>query len=306
MISEKHKIALSVDIEDWYHGPAVIGSDFSKYKTIEDFEKEHSFYFEKLEKYVDEVLEILSLQKVKATFFIVADLANRRPSIIEKINKHQHEIACHSLNHYSKCNPSTNQMRFTKTEFIERTNKARSILESFTSQKVIGYRAPNAYIHPSMIDWLEEMGFLYDSSVSINSLYKKGCGEIENVDTRPYYPLQGSLSAGEWASRSIIEFPWSYWKIGSFKLPTAGGPALRLFGYNAIKNGINQSLKRGHTCLYFHAIDISEEKFPSLGNKRPFYFLIKGNIIKKRIHKLLTSFAGQFTTYQNLLQETNA
>ena len=32
-----NKIAISIDVEDWFHGPSITGSDFSFYSSIDDF-----------------------------------------------------------------------------------------------------------------------------------------------------------------------------------------------------------------------------------------------------------------------------
>ena len=57
------------------------------------------------------------------------------------------------------------------------------------------YRAPGAFISGWMIDLLEELGFKYDSSVSVNSIYNKTDIKPKNVTTVPYYPRKGSLSS---------------------------------------------------------------------------------------------------------------
>ncbi|PCJ57039.1 MAG: polysaccharide deacetylase [Planctomycetota bacterium] len=301
-----NKVALSIDIEDWYHGPAVIGSSFSKYKTINDFEKENDFEFHKLNKYIQRILEILKTYDVKATFFIIGDLANRYPEIVTSIIKDKHEIGCHGMYHYSKYDPAEDKMRYPADEFKEMTLASKKILEDQSGQQVNGYRAPGAYVCGEMIDILEDCGFSYDSSVCVNSIYKKSGGSLRGVDTKPYTPKKGSLEKNnENNERTILEFPWSYYKLFNFKFPTAGGPFLRFFGSTYISRGIKQSLKRGHTGFYSHAIDISEEEFPQLGKHRPFYFLIKGKMVEKRLIRLIKKFKDQISTYQEILNEIN-
>ncbi len=36
-MSKNNKIFLSVDLDDWYHTPAITGSSFSIYKTVDEF-----------------------------------------------------------------------------------------------------------------------------------------------------------------------------------------------------------------------------------------------------------------------------
>ncbi len=150
---------------------------------------------------------------------------------------------------------------------------------------MIGYRAPNALVGGWMLDSLEKMGFKYDSSVCINSLYNKMDAAPKNVSTYPYYPMEGSLEKG--TDRNFTEYPWAYYDLAGFKIPTTGGPMLRFLGSHMILRGLRQSLKRGDTVFYFHSIDISNERFPQIGRGRPFYWAIKGNTVEKKIRHIL-------------------
>jgi hypothetical protein len=148
----------------------------------------------------------------------------------------------------------------------------------------VGYRAPNAFVSGWMLDSLESIGFKYDSSVSVNSLYNKTDSSLKTVSSFPYYPLEKGLEAGD--DRNFIEFPWAYYQ-NIIKIPASGGPILRFLGAPLVLNGLIQSLKRGHTIFYFLPIDISCAKFPSVGNNRPFYWCMKGKLVERRIRHIL-------------------
>ena len=75
-----------------------------------------------------------------------------------------------------------------KDEFEQRTFSAKKILE-----KYIGYRAPNALIGGWMVDSLEQIGFRYDSSVSVNSLYNKTDSDLEATLLCPIILLKTDL-----------------------------------------------------------------------------------------------------------------
>jgi len=173
------------------------------------------------------------------------------------------------------------------------------MLESVCKENVVGYRAPNALIGGWMLDSLEKIGFMYDSSVCVNSLYNKTDSSLKGVSSYPYYPKKNGLEIGE--ERKIVEFPWAYWNVLGFKIPTSGGAMLRFLGAYVIFKGLKQSLKRqtlgkfdqnatwGHTVFFFHPIDISNEKFPNVGKGRPFFWVVKGKIVEKRIRYILTN-----------------
>ena len=49
--------------------------------------------------YTDELLKILEQRQVKATFFMVAENAEKHPELVAKIAAQGHEIALHALKH---------------------------------------------------------------------------------------------------------------------------------------------------------------------------------------------------------------
>ena len=279
-------LAITVDIEDWYHIPSVTGSPFSRFKDVDEFFSEWTGKYDYLTEPTLRVLELLEHFDVRGTFFVVADVAEHYPGLVEKIVARGHEIACHGLHHACKIHPKTKHPMMPQNEFEERTSQAKKMLEKASGQEVVGYRAPAAYVAGWMLDSLEKLGFKYDSSVSVNSFYNKSDSRLNRVDTKPYYPKKGSLEPGN--KRGILEIPWPYFKLG-LRFPTGGGPMLRFLGAKYIMLGLNQSRKRGDTVFYFHPIDISKEKFPSVfSRQRPFYWAIKGEVIEKRLEHMLT------------------
>ena len=276
--------SLTVDIEDWYHIPSVCGSTFSHFQDVDEFFEKWDGRYDYLTNSTKRVLKILDQYKIPATFFIVADVIEHYPGLVESIVEHGHEIACHGLHHSCVIDSRTKKPLINPDDFRKVTAKAKGDLERISGEKVIGYRAPNALIAGWMIDTLEELGFTYDSSVSVNSLYNKSDSELKGVSSAPYYPKHHDLEPTEY--RDFVEFPWPYYDLG-FKIPTGGGPMLRFLGARVIYRGLRQSLRRGHTVFYFHPIDISTDPFPNIGNNRPLYWIVKGEIIERRIRHLL-------------------
>lgn len=296
-----NRVIVSVDVEDWYHGPTVI-SPKDPSKTLESF-LAGTGDVERAYRYINSCLDLLAAHDIKATFFWVAEYARRFEGLIKEVVAQGHEVACHGLCHYSKLDTATRHNVFSEEEFAARTREAKEILENLSGQQVIGYRAPNAYVSGMMIDVLEDLGFRYDSSVSVNSLYNKTDGELRGVGTAPYYPRRGGLDRGE-EKRRIVEFPWPYLDLMGFKVQSAGGPFLRLFGTPLIGAGIRQSLRRGHTAFYFHPIDICNEPIPlEFDFRRPLLWMVKGNVVKRRIARLLAEFAPMTANFASVVDE---
>ena len=89
-----------------------------------------------------------------------------------------------------------------------------------------------------MLDSLEKIGFKYDSSVCVNSLYNKTDSSLEGVSSYPYYTKKNGLEIGEEKERNFVEFPWAYWNVFGLKIPASGGPMLRFLGAHVIWKGL--------------------------------------------------------------------
>jgi peptidoglycan-N-acetylglucosamine deacetylase len=285
-----HPLTVTVDIEDWYHIPSVTGSPFSVYPDVDTFFAAWRGRYDYLSGPTKNLLSLLDDFHIRATFFIVADVIEHYPGLIESIAERGHEIACHSLHHACVIDPRTKVPLYSGQTFLEETNTARRMLEIISDSPVQGYRAPNAVIAGWMLDILEDLGFNYDSSVCSNSFYNKSDSDLEGVSSVPYFPLQGDLVPGP--SRHLMEFPWSCLDIGKLRIPTAGGPMLRFLPLPLIRKGVQQSLKRGPAAIYIHPIDISREPFPRVGKGRPLYWLMKGKIVEKKLRSLLRSLSN--------------
>jgi peptidoglycan/xylan/chitin deacetylase (PgdA/CDA1 family) len=282
-------LAITIDIEDWYHIPSVCGSPFSVYRDTCDFFDTWKERYDYLTQPTRRILDLLSHYGIKATFFVVADVAEHYPGLVESIVSEGHEIACHGLHHSCTIDPKNKKPLMNRETFEKETKLAKNILEKIAGVPVIGYRAPNALIAGWMIDSLENLGFRYDSSVSVNSLYNKTDSSLGGVSSHPYYPEKFRLTPGE--RRAIVEFPWAYYTIGGFKVPTSGGPMLRFLSAGMMYKGLQQSLKRGHAVFYFHPVDVSYEDFPAVGKGRPLYWMIKGKIVENRIRYIFNQFS---------------
>lgn len=281
-----NKLGFSLDIEDWYHIPPISGEPESIYKNSKEFLSQWRSSYDYITIPTMEILDILDQYEIITTIFIVNNILENYPELIQEIKKRKHEIGCHGLYHESKLNPITKRAIFNKSEFINRTILSKKQLEHHFNTSVVGYRAPNSYISGWMIDALEEMGFEYDSSVSVNSLYNKTDSRLDGVSTTPYFPEIGQLNIGKFR-RNIVEIPFSFYNILGCRIPTNGGPMLRFFGPQIIKNGIIQSLKKGPTSFYFHSIDVCSKSFPYLSFSNRLFWLIKGEKVKKYIINII-------------------
>jgi hypothetical protein len=300
----KNLIALSFDIEDWYHTPLVTGSSFAKYPTLEDFLKSNPQ--ESVDCISDEtirLIEILDHYKVTATFFMVADVAQRYPKIVDALQGSRHEIASHSLTHQSGIDAKTKQPSISYQAWYNEQFEAKKVLEDIFGVNVIGFRAPNAVLANWMLPLLEEIGFKYDSSVAFNTLYNKTNVTLRDIPSSPYYINTSNMTPSN-SPGKLMELPWSNYRIAPFlTLPAGGGYFFRLLGPIYFKQVLKKALKRSDSMFYLHPIDISRKPIPAENpNNRPLYWINKGETTEKNLIKMLKEFRGAFTTCQEIYE----
>jgi len=289
------KIALSFDIEDWYHNLFITDSSFSKYYDTDEFFKKWKGRYDYITESTIRLLKILKSFNINATFFVVADIIENYPEIVKELKESNNEIACHSLHH--NCAIDSKKKLYSIEKWENDLIHAKKILENDFEREVIGYRAPGAYFTTWMIDILERNGFKYDSSIAYNSFYNKTNVILNDIPSFPYYLNKNDLSNRNPNSK-LMELPWSYCKISEkIILPAGGAYFFRLLGYSYFKYTLKQCLKNGDAMFYIHPIDITYDKIPMRNFKaRPFYWINKGKTTEKRFIKLLKAFKNQFAT----------
>lgn len=141
--------ALSIDVKDYW-------SIFSRDWLGKDIEPSAAVV-----KNTEWFLETLSRYDVKATFFILGEVAKKFPSLVKKIAEDGHEIGAHGFLHKQI-------FRLTKEEFRREVADCKKLLEDTISGSVLGHRAPAFSIMPKTkwaLEILAQEDFKYDSSV---------------------------------------------------------------------------------------------------------------------------------------------
>ncbi len=197
----------------------------------------------------EKVLDLFDQMSICATIFIVGDLAQKHPEIIEKAVKDGHEIGLHSHKHIplELLNPD---------EFERELTAAKTLLQEISGQKIDGFRAPTMSLtHKTRwaIPILQRVGFNYSSSVlpAKNPLY--------GWDGLPRHPFR-------WLD-SVIEFPCPVTNILGFTIPYLGGAYFRLFPSVVRKMGVRRSSSEEALWTYCHPWEFDpEEKYYQLEN----------------------------------------
>src|SRR5438874_8239119 len=147
------QIILSFDVEEHFRIEAASGL------TVASTLKAH--YCDRLASSTQWLLDELAARHIRATFFVVGQVAVQNTRLIRAICQAGHEVASHGWDHQRVHN-------FTRASFAEDLRKSRDALEQATGCPVVGYRAPTFSIVRQTawaIDVLAEAGLQYDSSV---------------------------------------------------------------------------------------------------------------------------------------------
>ncbi len=264
--------ALSIDLEDWYQGMLQVNyGDWNKYE-------------DRLSASVDKILNLLSSQGRKATFFTLGYIAERHPEIIRQVAQAGHEIASHGYAH----RPVYAQ---TPEEFRDDVIRSKKIIEAISATEIIGYRAPFFSITKKSL-WalgiLQELGFKYDSSIFPTRNFLYGIPDAPQTIYRP-------------DTEGLIEFPLSVLRIRGLNLPVCGGFYLRTLPYFISAYGIRQLNRRGWPAIiYLHPWELDTDK-PKIPYGLKWRIIYDHNIAKteNKFRCLLKNF--EFTTIREVL-----
>lgn len=268
------KNALSIDLEDWYHGMLQVNyTEWDKYES-------------RLRKNLDFILDLLKVSHTKATFFILGHIAEKFPEFVKDIAMDGHEVANHGYYH----RPIFEQ---TQEEFKNDVSCSKIIIENIIKKEVTGYRAPFFSVREDTLwalDVLNDLGFKYDSSVFPTKNFLYG---IPDAPLRPYRVNKSDL----------IEFPLSVVKILGVTVPVSGGFYMRLLPYWVTKLGLRfYRHKEWPAVIYLHPWELDVDK-PKIPVKLPFKWkmIYEYNIekMKTKFELLLKDF--EFTTIEETL-----
>ena len=227
---------LSVDVEDYFQVQALASvyprSGWDGYES-------------RVERNTQLILDLFSEAGVKATFFTLGWVAQRRPGLIRRIAEAGHELASHGFSHLrvdSQC----------PAEFREDVRKSRGILEDIAGTPVRGYRAATFSVGPRT-PWawrvLEEEGYAYSSSVYPVARDFYGMPDAP----RTVYKPDGAAK--------LVEIPISTVRLGNRNWPCGGGGYFRLLPYGLSRAAIRRVNGEGAPAVfYIHPWELDPEQ----------------------------------------------
>jgi polysaccharide deacetylase family protein (PEP-CTERM system associated) len=273
---------LGIDFEDWFH-PELIQ------KVLTNEEKKP-----KVIQGIDKIIDWLNHHDTYATFFVVGELLEYEPEILDKIIENGHEIGFHTMHH----------TRLDTLNFKEKFEEEIKIFDKITSGKSKGFRAPTFSLNESsnwLIDVLESNGYQYDSSIvpAKTSMYG-----LPNAKKRPYQISSESLEYED-PKAVITEFPIMITKFLGKKIPAGGGFYVRTLPEKIVKNAIKDYEKNNMPAtFYIHSWELTPEYMPRIKLSTKDNFITYHNLEKtlSKMDKILNEFS--FTSFERFIDKS--
>ena len=272
---------LGIDFEEWYH-PELIKNHVKNDQKIP-----------KIFKGIDIILDLLNKHNISATFFVVGEILQHDPELIDKIISNDHEIAFHTMHHD----------RIDSPNFSNKFDDELKEFQKLTNDKSKGFRAPTFSLNEKssfIIKMLEKYNYIYDSSImpAKTSMYGN-----PNAEKKPYKITSENLENNS-ENGKLWEFPLMVTKLLGKQIPAAGGFYLRTLPLYMIKNAIkNYEKEHMPACFYVHSWELTPELMPRIPLSQKNNFITYHNIEKTlpKLDQLLSNF--NFTSFQKYINK---
>jgi hypothetical protein len=230
--------ALTVDVEEWYHNcwvPEYV-DPARRGRLVEE-----------LDRLLPETVERFARLRLRATFFVLGEVARRLPAAIRAVAAAGHEIACHGELHLRANDRSPDEFRCDVT-------RAKACLEDLIGAAVDGFRAPEWSLRSTdnpRLRIVAEAGYRYDSSL----MSAPGAGGRGN----PTRPVRFTWPDGV----GLLEIPPLVWG-GPLRLP-AGGWCGRVASPRRLARTVARGAERGELpLLVVHPWELVSRPCPGL------------------------------------------
>ncbi|MCB5424622.1 DUF3473 domain-containing protein [Altererythrobacter sp. CC-YST694] len=224
---------LSVDVEDWFQ----VGA-------FEHVIERGAWdgLAARVERNVEEILDLFDKADVKATFFTLGWVAQRNRALMRRIAERGHELASHGWDH-------ARVHTLDRASFAEDIRRAQQEIEDSSGMAVTGYRAPSFSIDartPWAHEELAKQGYAYSSSVAPITHDHYGWRDAPRFAFRPL------------ADSDLVEIPVTTAEFAGRRLAAGGGGFFRVLPYGFSRWAIRQVNGRdGRPAIfYFHPWEI--------------------------------------------------
>jgi polysaccharide deacetylase family protein (PEP-CTERM system associated) len=215
-------LALTVDLEEWHHGLLVPPG---REQILQD---------------THWLLECFARFGVRATFFVLGEIAERYPRLVRQIAHEGHEIGFHGAAHDFLMDAGPTRFQRELQEWLPR-------LADISAERVFGFRAPFFSLTPRT-SWA--LRLLADSGVAYDASIYPGLNDRYGWPGAPAIPVRLE-------GYDLILFPVPV--LPKAGIGFSGGAYLRLMPWRVVRRGMAAQRDRGEPgMIYVHPWEISE------------------------------------------------
>ena len=217
---------------------------------LEEFYAERAeFRRTPLPELAERYLTLLRRRQMKATFFIVGEIAQKFPGVIRDLAAEGHELACHTFDHI----PLNERNPDTLRDDLRRNLDA---LAAFATTPVQGFRAP-------ILSLGEKQQWAYEVLAGLGFTYSSSVLPAKN-------PLHGWPGFGLRPRRihGVLEVPVTLSPFFGMEVPVGAGTYFRCLPFGSIRRRFTDHAESDTAIVgYFHPYDIdtAQERVMSRG-----------------------------------------
>lgn len=217
---------------------------------LEEFYAERAdFRRTALPELTERYLEFLRRHKMKATFFVVGEIAAQHPALIRAIAAEGHELACHTHTHVPLDQRDAASLR-------DDLRRNLDVLGNVASGPIKGFRAP-------ILSLGEKARWAYEVLASLGFGYSSSVLPARN-------PLHGWPGFGHAPRRmdGILEIPVTLGRFFGMEVPVGAGTYFRCLPFGSIRRQFERLAVQGRAIVgYFHPydLDVAQERVMSRG-----------------------------------------
>ena len=227
------RAALTFDVEDWYH-PELARPHVAPGETRSVVREG-----------VTVILDLLRRHGLRATFFVLGEVAERFPELVRAVAAEGHELACHGMTHRPL-------WALDRESFRRELRDSRAALRAALGRdEAVGFRAPTFSLDRSTawaLEVLRDEGFLYDSSVFPMRVRLYG---VSGAPLGIYRPAAGNPARHD-PGGPLVEFPVAVGTLGPLRLPVGGGFYLRALPTWLLHRTLDRIARERPFNLYVH------------------------------------------------------
>jgi len=259
--------ALTIDVEDYFQVSA-----FAPYIRRDEWDSREC----RVERNVNQILDLLARRGTQATFFTLGWVAERYPQIVRRIVAEGHELASHGYGHQRASD-------LDARAFEDDVTRAKRILEDIGGAPVLGYRAPSFSIGTGNLwafDVLAKAGYRYSSSIY--------------PIAHDHYGMPDSPRFAYRVGSGLLEVPVTTVRLMNRNLPSSGGGYFRLLPYAMSRWLIGRvnATDREPAVFYFHPweIDPGQPRIAGIDAKTRFRHYVNIPRMESKLQQLLEDF----------------